>query len=116
MRTLKPRLRQLDTRSVKPPPKRAEVFYLSPAWRDFSARLLAQRGRRCQDPLCRDPTAPGVRYPDHIKERADGGADFDPANILIRCAPCHGRKTAAARAARAAAALRVPETPRGQGV
>ena len=32
-----------------------------------------------------------MRYGDHIKERRDGGADFDPGNVMIRCATCHGR-------------------------
>jgi 5-methylcytosine-specific restriction protein A len=115
MRSLKPRLRIIDTRAVKVKPKRAEAFYLSPQWRDFRDRLLRKRGRRCQDPDCRDPTAAGVRYGDHIKERHDGGADFDEENVLIRCAPCHGRKTEAERAARTAAAATPAPPPANQG-
>lgn len=113
MRQLKPRLRLADTRTVKPAPKRADDFYLTPEWRDFRDDLLKQRGRRCQDPRCGDPHAPGMRYGDHVKERADGGADFDPANILFRCAPCHGRKTDSERAARILAAARPSRQTRG---
>jgi 5-methylcytosine-specific restriction protein A len=36
-------------------------------------------------------------YGDHIIELQDGGALLDPANVMLRCAPCHGRKTAAER-------------------
>jgi cytochrome c553 len=50
---------------------------------------------------CKAPHAPGPRYLDHVKERKDGGADFDPGNVLFRCATCHGRKTEEARQARA---------------
>ncbi len=37
---------------------------------------------------------------DHIVERKDGGADFDPLNVRLLCAACHNRKTAAARRTR----------------
>src|ERR1700690_743170 len=33
---------------------------------------------------------------DHIKEVKDGGAMFDPANLIFRCHHCHMRKTRAA--------------------
>lgn len=100
MRHARPRVTVGDARSVRVPVKRAEAFYLSAEWRVFRAEVFAERGRRCQDPACKSPWAPGVRILDHVKERKDGGADFDKANVLIRCAPCNGRKTEAARAAR----------------
>ncbi|MEI9804079.1 MAG: HNH endonuclease [Pseudolabrys sp.] len=67
--------------------------------------IIKARGRRCQDEQ-HDPAKPreGVRlYGDHIVEIKDSGAKLDPANVLLRCAPCHGRKTAEARAERAKA-------------
>jgi hypothetical protein len=87
--------------AIRPAAKQAEAFYMSPEWRAFRAEMERQRGRRCQDPQCRAPHAPGVRYLDHVKERKDGGADLDPGNVLFRCAPCHGRKTEEERQARA---------------
>lgn len=87
-------------------PKRADPFYLSPAWRGFSTAIKRQRGYRCEgaghegDP---DMTmTPRALIADHIVERRDGGADLDPLNIQLLCAACHARKTAAARAARTA--------------
>ena len=74
--------------------------------RKVSAALIIQRfGSRanahCEDPECRQPHRRGIRvFGDHIQERRDGGADFDPANVLCRCGSCHTRKTAEQRAAR----------------
>jgi len=82
--------------------KAANPFYLSKEWKALMAVIIEARGRRCEDPA-HDRAMPrdGVRlYGDHIVELADGGAKLDPANIMLRCAPCHGRKTAAARSAR----------------
>jgi 5-methylcytosine-specific restriction protein A len=84
-------------------PKEAKPFYLSPEWKALMRQIIKVRGRRCEDPQ-HDLTKPrdGVRlYGDHIVEIADGGRELDPFNILLRCGPCNGRKTAAARAARA---------------
>ena len=68
--------------------------------------LIAQRfgsreRARCEDRQCKSPWRRGIRiFGDHIKERRDGGAEFDPANIQCLCGSCHTRKTAEARAAR----------------
>lgn len=101
LQTLRPVLATLDTR-VRVPEKRADPFYLSPEWRALLAEIIAERGRACEDPECEDPArcAAGRIYGDHIVEKRDGGALLDKANIMLRGAPCHGRKTAAARAAR----------------
>jgi 5-methylcytosine-specific restriction enzyme A len=83
--------------------KKAEPFYLSPEWKALMRHLIKVRGRRCEDTE-HDRTKPreGVRlYGDHVIEISDGGARLDPSNIMLRCAPCHGRKTAAERAKRA---------------
>ncbi|WP_084462501.1 HNH endonuclease [Bradyrhizobium sp. WSM1417] len=66
-------------------------------------QIIKVRGRRCEDPQ-HDIAKPrdGIRlYGDHIIELADRGPKLDPSNVLLRCGPCHGRKTAEARAARA---------------
>jgi 5-methylcytosine-specific restriction enzyme A len=82
--------------------KKADPFYLSPEWKALMRDIIKQRGRRCEDEQ-HDPSKPreGMRvYGDHVIEIKDGGALLDPNNILCRCGPCHGRKTAAARADR----------------
>lgn len=92
------RVRTLDLRTVRPPPKRADCFYSSPEWRALMSCIIAQRGRRCEDPE-HDPVRPrtGIRvFGDHVHELRDGGAPLDPRNILLRCGSCHSRKTAAA--------------------
>lgn len=97
LRCAPPRLATAEYRRVPPPPKTAASFYLSPEWRELMARLIKERGRRCE--RC---VATGCRiYGDHIKELKDGGAPLDPANIMLMCSPCHGLKTAAARKERA---------------
>lgn len=84
-------------------PKEAKPFYLSPEWKALMRQIIKVRGRRCEDPE-HDISKPrhDVRlYGDHIVELEDGGAKLDPSNVLLRCGPCHGRKTAETRAARA---------------
>lgn len=103
-----PSIRTADHRTIAIAPKVADPFYLKPEWRALMARLIAERGRRCEDPACQAPRrgAGGRIFGDHIKELRDGGAELDPANILLRCGACHSRKTAAARARRLAAPAR----------
>ena len=84
---------------IKSPEKVADPFYRSPEWRQMLAYIIKARGRRCEDAE-HDPSTPriGVRiYGDHVRELRDGGAPLDPSNIMLRCASCHTRKTAAAR-------------------
>jgi 5-methylcytosine-specific restriction enzyme A len=101
--TLRPMFVTLDTRVAKPPSKQVDPFYQTPEWREFAARILNERGRYCEDPLCTDRDCSNRRiYPDHIKELKDGGAPLDPANILLRCPSCHTRKTIEERAKRTA--------------
>lgn len=77
-------------------PKRAEGFYQSKEWRDLVRSIKASRGKWCE--RC----GSGHRViADHIVERRDGGAEFDPANIELLCQACHNAKTAKARAERA---------------
>jgi 5-methylcytosine-specific restriction enzyme A len=81
------------------PPKKAHYWYRSPEWRALVARLKALRGPFCV--RC-GAGGRGVRIiGDHIRELKDGGALLDPMNVQLLCAPCHARKTAAAKAARA---------------
>jgi hypothetical protein len=77
-------------------PKISDQFYSSPEWRALVGHLIATRGRRCEDPNCATPYrgADQKIYGDHVIELRDGGAPLDAGNVMLRCAPCHGRKTA----------------------
>lgn len=78
-------------------------FYGSAAWKALVCKIVKERSRRCQDINCRTPhRGQGQRiYADHVIELRDGGAPLDARNLLLRCAACHGRKSAAEREARA---------------
>ena len=102
MLSVPPRLRLLEQRSALPPAKAPDPFYLSPEWRALMAQIIAERGRRCEDPLCERNSPPSRVFGDHIVELVDGGAPLDKRNVMLRCGACHTRKTAASRAARTA--------------
>lgn len=94
--SISPVVGSLDLRSAKPAPKRADDFYLSPAWRNLVATIVSERGRRCEQ--C---GRVGCRiFGDHFVELKDGGAALDRSNVQLLCQSCHGKKTAAARALR----------------
>jgi 5-methylcytosine-specific restriction endonuclease McrA len=71
-------------------------FYGSAAWKALRNAVIRERGRNCQQ--C--PRSGCRVYCDHRIELSDGGAPLDPANVVVLCASCHTRKTAAARMAR----------------
>ena len=85
-------------------PKLIDNVYHSKPWVTLLAAIIRQRGRRCEDANCTTPNRGAGRqiYGDHVKELQDGGALLDPRNVLLRCASCHGKKTAAERAKRMA--------------
>lgn len=98
--TLGPRLRTLDTRTSRPPPKQADPELLTAEHRAWACAVKQRAGWKCEDCGAQGGKG-GVRLiADHIKERRDGGAPLDPANGRSRCPSCHGRKTARARAER----------------
>ncbi len=100
--TLAPRLTALDTRTVKPEPKRADAELLTPEHRAWAYEVKCRAGWKCQWPGCDVRGGRGgVRlFADHIVERADGGAHHDPKNGQALCGKHHSLKTARARAAR----------------
>lgn len=84
---------------VKALPKMAEAFYQSREWR----ALVAQRKRDHDYLLALSRCRRGERLIlDHIVERKDGGADLDPSNTQWLTQTEHAKKTAKAKAARAA--------------
>ena len=103
--TKAPRLRMLGNRvgtvanRMAPGPKVAAPAYQSREWKVLIAAIIRERGRRCEDPRCQTPDRGAGRrvYGDHVVELQDGGALLDPSNVMLRCAPCHGRKTASER-------------------
>jgi 5-methylcytosine-specific restriction protein A len=92
--TLRPRVAMASQR-LTPRPKTALPVYSSPEWRALISSIIRSRSRRCEDPACQSPNhgAGGRVYGDHIIELQDGGALLDAGNVMLRCAPCHGRKT-----------------------
>ena len=103
LRIAAPRLSAADNGRVKQSPKRGDPFYDLPEWRKLVARIIAKRGRICEDPACPAAHSNTMRvYADHIVELRDGGAPLDERNVQLLCASAHGRKTIAARAKRMA--------------
>jgi 5-methylcytosine-specific restriction protein A len=98
LRTLGPRLKPIDTRTVRPPPKVVESFYSSAEWKAVRAKVLERDEYRCVKCGCRE----GKLTVDHIVERKDGGADYDMENLQTLDAKCHGLKTTGERVKRAA--------------
>lgn len=96
LRMLQPRVATLDLRRVKPPPKQADAELLTNQWKAMRDRVRSEARGMCQAPGC---TKPG-RYVDHIKERRDGGAVLDRANLWLLCPSHHQFKTNDERAKR----------------
>jgi len=91
-------MRSLDLTTAAPPAKRADVELLTSEHREWRRIVLDRAGHGCEDCGRSDCTL----YADHIIERQDGGALYDPANGRCRCASCHVIKTHRERAARMA--------------
>lgn len=110
---MKPRLQAMRTR-VKPPPKTADRFYVSPEWRTLLRMIKIKRGNYCE--RCGADGRKERMIGDHIQEIKDGGEPLDENNIQLLChKKCHPRKTAMARQARAAGeALKRSASNRGQ--
>lgn len=90
------RLRSAPKR-IASPPKVTLPFYKTAEWKALVTDIKAERGSCCEADGC---GRRGFVIADHIVEIRDGGATLDKRNIRLLCAPCHGRKTEAARRAR----------------
>lgn len=105
IKMLRPKLRTLDTRTVRPLAKKADAELLTSehkAWREIVIQRAGHRcesidnGRRCE------VRAPARLFADHIRERRDGGAPLDPSNGQCLCGKHHTLKTARRRGERLA--------------
>jgi 5-methylcytosine-specific restriction enzyme A len=114
LRRLPPLVKTLRSGVIRQQAKKVDPLYVSSehrAWRIAVCSRAAwqceavEDGRRCEK------AAPANRmFADHIREVADEGDRFDPANGQCLCGRHHTLKTARARAARLVA------RPRGVGV
>ncbi len=109
LRTLKPLVAALPPR-IKPEAKVRDDHYGTPEHRAWAIAVKRRAGWRCEVVGC-EVRHPARLYADHKIELKDGGAPLDPANGQCLCAAHHSRKTAQARAIRAAA-----RPPEGVGV
>lgn len=105
IRTISLRIRTLDTRTCKPPPKAADAELQTPEHKAWAQNVKRRAGWCCEATLpdgSRCPNAaPGHRmFADHIVERRDGGDPLDPKNGQCLCPSHHTLKTAAERAKR----------------
>lgn len=106
LKNFETRLKLVETRKVKPPPKQADSFYGSTEWKQLMAEIIKERGRCCEDRNCKTPNGPWGRiYGHHIVEIKYGGAPLDKRNVLLVCAPCHGVVTAKERRNRGKSSL-----------
>jgi 5-methylcytosine-specific restriction protein A len=105
--TLAPLVPKSDGRTIRPEPKRADPFYQTDEHKQFREQVLRNAGFRCEwienAQRCGKAAPEHRMFADHIRERQDGGAPFDPANGQCLCGAHHTRKTAQARARRMAA-------------
>lgn len=101
LKALPSRVSSLPSRIVRPE-KVVDPFYESREWREFVREIKRQRGFICEEVGCRKDCSAAQRglIADHIVERKDGGADFDPLNVRLLCTACHNRKTARERTRR----------------
>lgn len=89
-----------DRRTVRPREKVAAPDYTTPEHKAWARGVKERAGWKCED--CGKG---GPLIADHIVEIQDGGARLDPRNGSAKCYACHGLKTAAERAKRAAESL-----------
>ncbi|WP_158669962.1 HNH endonuclease signature motif containing protein [Bradyrhizobium guangdongense] len=103
--TLKPLVPRSSGFTVRPPPKRADPELLTEQHKVFRLTVCRRANWRCQwvenGKRCERSAARGDRmHADHIVERADGGALYDPNNGQCLCTQHNTLKGVQARAAR----------------
>jgi len=106
LKTMQPRLLTVDTRTVKPPSKKADAELQTLEHKGWAREVKRRAGWRCEwietGHRC-TKTAPEHRmFADHVQERRDGGERLDPKNGRCLCGSHHALKTAQERAIRMA--------------
>lgn len=105
LRMAQPRVRAVDTSIARQPPKVKDHDLTTPEYRAWRKAVMERAGYRCQwvehGQRC-TKAAPDRLIADHIIERKDGGALYDPANGQALCDSHHVIKGNRARAERMA--------------
>lgn len=96
LRSIAPMVRTLDISAARVPPHKADAELTTPEHRAWRQAVL-ERARFCCEKCGRFSCR---LFADHIIERKDGGALYDPANGQCLCGSCHKLKTDLARAER----------------
>jgi 5-methylcytosine-specific restriction protein A len=86
LKTLQPKIKTLDTRTVKPPEKTADKYYATPEHQAWRKKVLYRAGWRCEwneDGKRCEKRAPTHRMiADHIVEIRDGGDPLGEGQCL----------------------------------
>jgi hypothetical protein len=108
MKRLKPLVKAFDGRVAKQLPKEADAELLTEEHKQWRLYVCRRAGWRCEwliDGLrCRKASPEHRMVADHIVDREDGGALFDPANGQCLCVQHNTIKGIRSRALRAAGA------------
>jgi 5-methylcytosine-specific restriction protein A len=96
VKTIGQPLRGVARRPIRSIVESRDTYYDSPEHRAWSREVIRRSGGMCVACGALDKRL----VADHRVEIRDGGARTDPANGQALCWPCHGRKTAEARARR----------------
>lgn len=101
LRTIRPGLRAIDTRTVRLPPKQVDPRYNTPAFRWWRAEVVRRAGGQCEARVkgvrCSKSYPEHRMYADHVVELSDGGSLTNINNGMCLCASHHEIKTAEAR-------------------
>lgn len=104
IRCIRTTIKAIDTRTCRPPPKKADAELLTPEHRRWAEEVKRRAGYQCEwvdnGKRC-EVRAPARLFADHPVERRDGGS-LTGQEGRCYCGSHHTRKTAAARAARMA--------------
>ena len=103
--TLRPKVATVFTGAARPLPKETDAALLTPEHKRWREVVCARAGWRCEHVenghRCGSSRANGDRMiADHVRERADGGALYDPNNGQCLCTAHNTAKGLRAREAR----------------
>lgn len=109
---LRPKVATVFTGAARPLPKEADAELLTPEHRRWREAVCSRAGWRCEQiekgQRCERSRANGDRMiADHIRERADGGALYDPDNGQCLCPAHNTAKGLRARADRMQRPVRI---------